>query len=46
MPKCPPTGGIRLQEVSVSGGSTLLVEKSFTDIYVVMLSVCNGILYK
>ena len=24
MPKCPPTGGVRLQEVSVSGGSTVL----------------------
>ena len=23
MPKCPPTGGVRLQEVSVSGGSTV-----------------------
>ena len=21
MPKCPPTGGVRLQEVSVSGGA-------------------------
>ena len=25
MPKCPPTGGVRLQEVSVSGGSTVCV---------------------
>ena len=25
MPKCPPTGGVRLQEVSVSGGSTVLM---------------------
>ena len=24
MPKCPPTGSVRLQEVSVSGGSTVL----------------------
>ena len=24
MPKCPPTGGVRLQEVSISGGSTVL----------------------
>ena len=24
MPKRPPTGGVRLQEVSVSGGSTVL----------------------
>ena len=24
MPKCPPTGGVRLQEVSVSGGSTVI----------------------
>ena len=23
MPKCPPKGGVRLQEVSVSGGSTV-----------------------
>ena len=23
MPKSPPTGGVRLQEVSVSGGSTV-----------------------
>ena len=23
MPKCPPSGGVRLQEVSVSGGSTV-----------------------
>ena len=26
MPKCPPTGGVRLQEVSVSGGSTVNVK--------------------
>ena len=25
MPKCPPTGGVRLQEVSVSGGSTVFI---------------------
>ena len=24
MPKCLPTGGVRLQEVSVSGGSTVI----------------------
>ena len=29
MPKCPPTGGVRLQEVSVSGGSTVLNTDSF-----------------
>ena len=28
MPKCPPTGGVRLQEVPVSGGSTLHVQCS------------------
>ena len=26
MPKCPPTGGVRLQEVSVSGGSTVVLK--------------------
>ena len=29
MPKCPPTGGVRLQEVSVSGGSTVSVSRQW-----------------
>ena len=33
MPKCPPTGGVRLQEVSFSGGSTVLfLIASFDDV--------------
>ena len=28
MPKCPPTGGVRLREVSVSGGWTVVSKLS------------------
>ena len=31
MPKCLPTGGVRLQEVSVSGGSTVCVKDRHDD---------------
>ena len=30
MPKCPPMGGVHLQEVSVSGGSTVLPARAST----------------
>ena len=32
MPKCPPTGSVRLQEVSVSGGSTVFYFTNLLDV--------------
>ena len=37
MPKCPPTGGVRLQEVSVNGGSTV-VQKYFIGNILLLLN--------
>ena len=39
MHKCLPTGGVRLQEVSVSGGLTVIVMMMM--MYVCMMYVCS-----
>ena len=44
MHKCPPTGGVHLQEVSVSGGSTVGKRQLFCcsphDVIMMSLDVC------
>ena len=39
MPKCLPTGGVRLQEVSVSGGSTVILNVSFFLFFRFLLAI-------